>query len=337
MSSTRRSHPLVRSVAAAALASVALVRPGQAQGDGFDLTYGRWWSDAGAILYSAGYHRPLPGPFDGGLAVAHLDDRDGLDDRTQTGAEVSLGLARTGRGPYAVGSAGLGLRHADGALEASWSAGLGWALPLFGIASVALEARYRVEDQRARGFWRLQPSDRRGLVLLGRVAIGSSRAAAPRPGTAPTFTPPSEGAVEDLSRASGAAPAAARLAADIVQTAIDAMGTPYSWGGSDANGYDCSGLVQYAYEQHGIILPRVSRDQMRMGRAVEPRLDALRPGDILGFSVEGNGITHVGLYVGEGRFIHSASEGVKISSLSATDPDSRWWRSHWVAARRIVQ
>jgi cell wall-associated NlpC family hydrolase len=336
MSTTRSTRLLARAVALAALTLLALSPPARGQGTGFDLTYGRWWSDAGAILYSAGYHRPLVGPFDGGVGIAHLDDHDALDDRTQTGAELSLGLARGGRGPYAVGTAGLGLRHAGGALEASWSAGLGWALPVFRFASVAVEARYRVEDQRARGFWRLQPSDRRGLVVMGRVAIGSPRAA-PHPGTAPTFAPPSEGAVEDLSRASGAAPETARLAADIVQTAIDAMGTPYSWGGTDANGYDCSGLVQYAYEEHGIILPRVSHDQMRMGRAVEPRLDALRPGDILGFSVERSGITHVGLYVGDGRFIHSASEGVRLSSLSAEDPDSQWWRRHWVAARRILQ
>jgi cell wall-associated NlpC family hydrolase len=337
MSITRAARLLARAAATAALALLALPAPACAQGSGFDLTYGRWWSDEGAILYSAGYHRPLVGPFDGGVGIAHLEDHDRLDDRTQTGAQLSLAVARRGRGPYAVGTAGLGLRHADGGLEVSWSAGLGWALPVFRFASVAVEARYRVEDQRARGFWRLQPSDRRGLVVMGRVAIGSSRAAAGHAGGAPTFAPPSEGAVEDLSRASGAAPETARVAADIVQTAIDAMGTPYSWGGTDANGYDCSGLVQYAYEQHGIILPRVSRDQMRMGRAVEPRLDALRPGDILGFSVEGNGITHVGLYVGDGRFIHSASGGVKLSSLTAADADSQWWRRHWVAARRVLQ
>lgn len=338
MSSTRRIRLLARVVGATALAGCAVALPARAQqGRGFDLTYGYWWSDRGAILYGAGYHRPLLGPFDGGVGIAHVDDHDPLDDRTQTGAEASLAIARAGRGPYVVGTAGVALRHSDGALEASWSAGLGWALPVFHVASVALEARYRVEDRGARGFWRLQPTDRRGLVLMGRVALGAPRGARPPPSPAPTFTPPSEGTVEDLSRASGASPAEARLAGDIVQTAIDAMGTPYSWGGTGANGYDCSGLVQYAYEQHGIILPRVSRDQMRMGQAVEPRVDALRPGDILGFSVEGNGITHVGLYVGDGRFIHSASEGVKISSLSATDPDSRWWRDHWVAARRILQ
>jgi NlpC/P60 family len=338
MSPTRYARTLARVVICAAIAVGGRARAAQAQGKGLDLMYGRWWSEGGALLYSAGYHRPLLGPLDGGVALAHVDDHNALDDRTQTGAELSLGILRVGRGPYAVGTAGLALRHGDGALDASWSAGLGWALPVFRVAAVSLEARYRVEDQQARGFWRLEPSDRRGVVLMGRVALGVPRGgAAPRPAPVPTFAPPSQGEVEDLSRAAGAGPDAARLASDVVQTALDAMGTPYSWGGTDANGYDCSGLVQYAYEQHGIILPRISRDQMRMGRPVEPRLDALRPGDILGFSVEGDGITHVGLYVGEGRFIHSASEGVRLSSLSATDADSQWWRRHWIAARRIVQ
>jgi cell wall-associated NlpC family hydrolase len=81
----------------------------------------------------------------------------------------------------------------------------------------------------------------------------------------------------------------------------------------------------------------VGREQARLGRQVEPRISDLNPGDILGFSVEGAGVTHVGLYVGEGRFIHSASGGVKISNLEATDPDSQWWRRRWVAVRRLLQ
>jgi cell wall-associated NlpC family hydrolase len=137
-------------------------------------------------------------------------------------------------------------------------------------------------------------------------------------------------------KSSGASDETAALAAQVVNTALDAMGTPYRWGGSDDNGFDCSGLIQYAYAQHGILLPRASRDQIRMGLPVEPRLEALRPGDILGFSVERAGVTHVGLYVGNGQFIHSASGGVKLSSLTATDPDSRWWQQRLVAARRIL-
>ena len=323
------------------IAALAALVPFQlrAQRSGFDASYGRWWPDSTAALYRVGYHRSLIGPVDWGLGVVHLDDTRSLAGRTQTGADFSLGLGRHDGRAYLVGTAGLGLRHDDGSLDASWSAGVGWAVPIFSFLSLGLEARYRTEDQDARGFWQLRPDDRRGFTLGIRLATGalprrSRRAPSVEP---PGFDPPSEGELITLGRDSGASRDGARVAADVVRTALDVMGSPYTWGGTDANGYDCSGLIQYAYGQHGIILPRISRDQVRMGRAVEPRLEALRPGDILGFSVEGNRVTHVGLYLGDGRFIHSATGGVKVSSLTATDGDSQWWRRRWTVARRILQ
>ncbi|MBI2402921.1 MAG: C40 family peptidase [Gemmatimonadetes bacterium] len=323
------------------VAALAALIPCQAraQRSGLDASYGRWWPDSTAVLYSVGYHRTLLGPFDWGLGVAHVDDSRSFADRTQTGADFSLGLGRHDGRAYVAGTAGLAMRHSDGNLDASWSAGVGWAVPLFSLLSLGLELRYRTEDQDARGFWQLRPDDRRGLTLGVRLATGATPR---RPRRAPTvgpprFDPPTEGELIGLSRDTGASPAGARVAADVVRTAIDVMGSPYTWGGSDANGYDCSGLIQYAYGQHGIILPRISRDQVRMGKAVEPRLEVLRPGDILGFSVEGDRVTHVGLYLGEGQFIHSASGGVKLSSLSALDGDSQWWRRRWTMARRILQ
>ena len=115
-------------------------------------------------------------------------------------------------------------------------------------------------------------------------------------------------------------------AADVVHTALDALGTPYQWGGTAANGFDCSGLVQYAYAQHGIRLPRMSRDQATAGSEVPPVVEALQPGDILLFSARaGGGVTHVGMYVGEQKFIHSASTGVKLSRLEVHDPEGAWW------------
>ena len=114
------------------------------------------------------------------------------------------------------------------------------------------------------------------------------------------------------------------------------MGTPYVWGGTGDNGFDCSGLIQYAYSEHGIILPRISRDQARYGEYVEPRVGNLQPGDILGFAVTGGRVSHVGLYVGNGQFIHSSSSGVKLSSLTSTDGDSRWYQQRWVVARRVL-
>jgi cell wall-associated NlpC family hydrolase len=115
------------------------------------------------------------------------------------------------------------------------------------------------------------------------------------------------------------------------------MGTPYKWGGEGGNGFDCSGLIQYAYGSQGIVLPRRSTDQAREGVAVDRSLDAVLPGDILTFSNSGNGdVSHVGLYVGNGQFIHSASAGVQISRLSPDDTYGKWWWQRWVGARRIV-
>src|SRR5438046_2966873 len=124
-------------------------------------------------------------------------------------------------------------------------------------------------------------------------------------------------------------------AADVVQTAIESLGTPYIWGGTADNGFDCSGLIQYAYGQHGIRLPRMSRDQAHAGAEVPPVVDALRPGDILLLSARpGAGVTHVGMYVGELKFIHSSNRGVKLSRLDPQDPEGAYWLDRWVGARR---
>jgi hypothetical protein len=323
------------------LPAAAAPAPALGQHAGFDFTMSRWRADSVATTYSAGYHDRLWGPLDFGIGLAHLDDARSPLDRTATGVEISAGLGRSGRGLYAVGSAGLAWRHNDGDLDALWSTGLGWAFPILPFLSLGLEARYRAEDGSLSGFWQLDPGDRRGVALGFRVAAGSriGRGArtAGRPGTPAVgdAPPPSEGrATAPRERAS---PEAARLVRAIVETALEAMGTPYVWGGDDQGGYDCSGLIQYAYGRHGLLLPRISRDQARSGIHVEPKIEELNPGDILGFSVDGPGVSHVGLYVGEGRFIHSAASGVRLSSLLAEDPDSRWWRDRWVAARRIVQ
>jgi len=122
------------------------------------------------------------------------------------------------------------------------------------------------------------------------------------------------------------------LAEQVVELALESIGSPYKWGGTDSNGFDCSGLIQFAYGEHGIRLPRVSRAQMRAGASVGLEADGLKPGDVLGFSREAQGKTsHVGLYVGDGEFIHSSTTGVRISDLA--DP---YWQARLVAARRIV-
>ncbi|PYP42017.1 MAG: hypothetical protein DMD42_12735 [Gemmatimonadetes bacterium] len=100
---------------------------------------------------------------------------------------------------------------------------------------------------------------------------------------------------------------------------------------------ECRRCGQYAYGQHGIRLPRMSRDQARAGAEVTPLIDALRPGDILLFSARpGAGVTHVGMYVGELKFIHSSNRGVKLSRLDPQDPEGAYWLDRWVGARRVI-
>lgn len=136
----------------------------------------------------------------------------------------------------------------------------------------------------------------------------------------------------DYGRSSGEA-GAHRIALGVVDVALESIGRPYRWGGTGVNGFDCSGLIQFAYGSFGIRLPRVSSDQIRTGSAVDPVLPRLRPGDILGFADRRGGETsHIGLYIGGDEFIHSSSDGVTISTLR-----NPYWQSHLVAARRIVE
>ena len=156
--------------------------------------------------------------------------------------------------------------------------------------------------------------------LGGCRLVGTPPPAPPSPATTPNRPDP-------------AASEGERIAAGVVDTALQALGTPYRWGGTASNGFDCSGLIQYAYAQHGIDLPRRSQDQLGAGRPVETRLGALQPADILGFAETAGGkSSHVGLYVGGGDFIHSSSTGVRLSEL--TDP---FWQVRLLSARRIVR
>src|SRR3989441_8748683 len=91
------------------------------------------------------------------------------------------------------------------------------------------------------------------------------------------------------------------------------------------------------FRSHSIRLPRMGRAQASAGAEVTPVIEALRPGDILLFSAApGSGVTHVGMYVGELKFIHSSSNGVKLSLLEVHDPDGAYWINRWVGARRII-
>jgi len=323
-----------------AVISLVVLSPGSAQNTGLDFGYGLWWTDSVSVVYSIELHRTLLGPIDYGIGGTHSRGPAGLDQRRVTGAELSVGLFRGGSGPYIVAAAGLGMQHSNGDFDAQWSAGGGYEIRPLSFLSVGFEARYRVEDQASRGFWRLDPTDRRGLIVQARVTFGRGAKRATARGysgaTAENNTARSPGRSIGPIAGSIDPPEMNALRRAVVATAIEVMGTPYRWGGEGEEGFDCSGLIRYAYGEHGLLLPRLGRDQARMGLQVDPSIPMLLPGDILGFSDGGGAVTHVGLYVGDGMFVHSSSSGVKLSSLISSEGDGRWWQQRWVLARRLI-
>ncbi len=114
---------------------------------------------------------------------------------------------------------------------------------------------------------------------------------------------------------------------NVVGIALSQLGVPYVWGGSSPGGFDCSGLVMWAYAQVGVSLPHSSYAQYSYGVPVS--YDQLQPGDLVFF----DGLGHVGIYIGSGEFVHAPHTGdvVRISSLSEA-----WYSGSYVGARRII-
>ncbi len=117
---------------------------------------------------------------------------------------------------------------------------------------------------------------------------------------------------------------------DLVRTAYAYRGTPYVWGGERPGGFDCSGLTKHLYAKKGIDLPHSARAQFEMGHKVDRH--GLKPGDLVFFHTVTPGISHVGMYVGNGNFVHASSRrtGVRVDSL-----DSSYYSKAYRGARRM--
>jgi hypothetical protein len=327
-----RPHGLIRLILLGAVLSGQVPNAGAQT---VEARAGRFFDSVGWATYRIGLRRPLTGILGVQLHGDLLRAVGASGSMAGVGADLTA-FRRGTEGPYLVAglSGGLGSQTSNDLSNGwgSWSAGVGYDVFPASFLSVGVEGRWRQLSLGRRDGFEL------GVGLTLHLGSGSPPAA-PRP--VPGLFPNPPGGSESLPPspypAVGAGPAS--LADSIVATAAEAMGRPYEFGGTGAGGggFDCSGLIQYAYKKHGIVLARRSIDQAREGRKVDRKLGHLRPADLLTFSNSGGPVTHVGLYIGRGRFIHSATRGVQISTLSAEDPYGRWWYKRWVGVRRIVQ
>jgi cell wall-associated NlpC family hydrolase len=116
----------------------------------------------------------------------------------------------------------------------------------------------------------------------------------------------------------------------LVGTALDLRGVRYRDGGTDPQGFDCSGFTQYVFARHGVVLPRAVREQYSIGQEVR---EHLAPGDLLFFTTAGPGASHVAISVGGDEFVHAPSSTgvVRVEHLSAS-----YWARRYLGARRVT-
>ncbi|WP_278548142.1 C40 family peptidase [Paraclostridium bifermentans] len=134
------------------------------------------------------------------------------------------------------------------------------------------------------------------------------------------------------SEGSGGGSSETNNAQAIINTAKAQLGKPYVWGAEGPNSFDCSGLVYYVYGQHGIKMPRTSREQANVGTTISQ--SQLQPGDLIFSSTDGSGgVNHVGIYVGNGQMIHAPKPGDVVKT---TNINSSYWQNTYVKAKRVL-
>ena len=116
----------------------------------------------------------------------------------------------------------------------------------------------------------------------------------------------------------------------IASLAQSQLGAPYRYGGASPNGFDCSGLVYYTHKQIGIPTPRTSHAQFNFAQPV--KINLLESGDVIFFKINRQKISHVGIYVGNGQFIHAPTSGKMVSMNYLNDP---YWSSRIISGGRL--
>jgi len=268
-------------------------------------TFRPWGADADAVLFlgghSYGYSRTFA-PF------------------------VFAGLGVSGRD-----SLGQNITHHN------WSYGAGASIPLGSAVDIFGESRWRM-SRYVLPTASLAPSPTNELRFGLSFHIGSSgnshsrkasRAYDRRSEITPSSLPSSVGRYPASTRTSAAA-------ARVIGTADEYVGVPYHWGGtSPSSGFDCSGFTQYVFAKQGVRLPRTSYQQAEVGQSITPDWDAVTPGDLVMFEENGR-ISHVAIYAGRNRIVHSSSSGGGVRYDDLSTERGRWFADHMVAARRVT-
>jgi cell wall-associated NlpC family hydrolase len=132
-------------------------------------------------------------------------------------------------------------------------------------------------------------------------------------------------------------PVVSASAAQVLATADRYVGTRYRYGGeSPAEGFDCSGFVQFVYGRHGVELPRTSYQQVSAGRAAPRGITGLQPGDLMFFATGGRRVDHVAIYAGDGRIIHATSGAGSVRYDGLDTDRGEWLLRRFVTSRRVL-
>jgi cell wall-associated NlpC family hydrolase len=188
------------------------------------------------------------------------------------------------------------------------------------VFASAAQAQFRLSDINLRDVER--------AVRIARAVSDMTRGSRTSPG--PTKSPSRTSTTSRTKVSSAAATAALR-------TGDQYLGVPYVWGGSTPNGFDCSGFVQYVYRKQGVELPRTSRQMAGAGRSIPPFIDALEPGDLMLFEGSNGVISHVAMYAGDGRILHSSSSGNGVRYDDLSTKRGQYYVDHLVVARRVAE
>lgn len=206
-----------------------------------------------------------------------------------------------------------------------WSYGAGTSLPLGSALGLFGEWRWRMSRF-------VMPNAENAPMPVSEVRIGATFhvGSGGEAGRAVPLIPAGE--TDPFSDASSTSTPAVRL----LSTAEEYVGTPYRRGGSSpSSGFDAAGFVRFVFAKFGVMLPRTSRDQARVGDRVRTDWHVIMPGDLLLFQDDG-GINHVAIYAGRSRIIHSTETGGGVRYDELSSDRGRWFLDHLVAARRVT-